>query len=77
MQCRLILWRGARHSGKTTAAGKLAEQARDEGFRVAGLLAPSIYVNGRLVLKRLNLLNLSSLMSSAPWSLPVTDGAGA
>jgi nucleoside-triphosphatase THEP1 len=48
MRCRLILWRGARHSGKTTAAGKLAEQARDEGFRVAGLLAPSIYVNGCL-----------------------------
>ena len=48
MRCRLILWRGARHSGKTTAAGKLAEQARGEGFRVAGLLAPSIYVNGCL-----------------------------
>jgi len=48
MQCRLILWRGARYSGKTTAAAKLAEQARDEGFRVAGLLALSIYVNGRL-----------------------------
>lgn len=48
MQCRLILWRGAKHSGKTTTAGKLAEQARDEDFRVAGLLAPSIYVNGCL-----------------------------
>ena len=48
MQCTLILWRGARHSGKTTAAGKLAERARDEGFRVAGLLAPAIYINGCL-----------------------------
>ena len=45
MQCTLILWRGARHSGKTTAAGKLAEQARDEDFSVAGLLAPAIYVD--------------------------------
>jgi nucleoside-triphosphatase THEP1 len=48
MQSRLILWRGARHSGKTTAAGKLAEQARNEDFRVAGLLAPAIYVDGCL-----------------------------
>lgn len=48
MQSRLILWRGARHSGKTTAAGKLAEQARDEDFSVAGLLAPAIYVDGCL-----------------------------
>jgi nucleoside-triphosphatase THEP1 len=40
---QLILWTGQKHSGKTTAAGKLVERARGEGFRVAGLLAPSVY----------------------------------
>jgi molybdopterin-guanine dinucleotide biosynthesis protein A/nucleoside-triphosphatase THEP1 len=48
MRCRVILWRGKKHSGKTSAAHKLVEQARAEGFHVAGILAPSIYNNGRL-----------------------------
>ena len=48
VQSKLILWSGARHSGKTTAAGKLAEVARKAGFNIAGLLAPSIYVDGNL-----------------------------
>jgi nucleoside-triphosphatase THEP1 len=46
---KLILWVGEKHSGKTTNAFKLAESVRNEGFSVAGLLAPSIYENGRLV----------------------------
>ncbi len=45
---KLILWTGEKHSGKTTSAFKLAESVRDEGFTVAGLLAPSIYEDGRL-----------------------------
>ncbi len=45
---RLILWRGAKHSGKTSSVSQLAERARNEGFCVGGLLAPSIYLNGRL-----------------------------
>jgi len=48
-QSKLILWNGARHSGKTTAAGEVAERARSEGFSVAGLLAPSLYRNGKLI----------------------------
>lgn len=44
----LFLWTGPKHSGKTTAAAKLAHAARQHGFRVAGLLAPSIYREGRL-----------------------------
>ncbi len=49
MQNKLVLWTGKKHSGKTTAAAKLAQAARAEGFAVAGLLAPSTYRNGRLI----------------------------
>ena len=48
-QDRLILWTGEKHCGKTTSAADLAQVAREEGFDVAGVLAPSIYNNGRLV----------------------------
>ena len=48
-QDRLVLWTGPKHSGKTTAAGELAVRARDEGLRVAGLLAPAVYECDRLV----------------------------
>lgn len=46
---KLILWTGEKHSGKTTSAFKLVESVRNEGFTVAGLLAPSIYEDGRLI----------------------------
>lgn len=46
---RLIFWTGARHSGKTTAAAKLAAQLHSEDFQVAGLLAPAVYKNDELV----------------------------
>ncbi len=49
MQNKLVLWTGKKHSGKTTAAAKLAQTARAEGFAVAGSLAPSTYRNGRLI----------------------------
>jgi nucleoside-triphosphatase len=45
---RFILWTGPKHSGKTTAAGDLARQARREGRGVAGLLAPAVHESGRL-----------------------------
>jgi nucleoside-triphosphatase THEP1 len=45
---KLILWTGEKHSGKTTGAFKLVESVRSEGFTVHGLLAPSIYEDGRL-----------------------------
>ncbi len=45
----LFLWTGPKHRGKTTAAARLARMAGQCGFRVAGLLAPSIYRNGHLV----------------------------
>jgi nucleoside-triphosphatase len=48
-QTKLILWTGEKHSGKTTSAFKLVESVRNEGFTVTGLLAPSIYEDGRLV----------------------------
>jgi nucleoside-triphosphatase len=44
----LFLWTGPRHCGKTTAAARLARMARRCGFRVAGLLAPSVYRDGCL-----------------------------
>jgi len=46
---KLILWVGEKHSGKTTSAANLAQTARDEGFNVAGLLAPSLYHDGKLI----------------------------
>ncbi len=45
----LFLWTGPKHSGKSTAAAKLAHAARQHGFRVAGLLAPSVYRDGHLI----------------------------
>ena len=46
---KLILWVGEKHSGKTAGAANLARTARAEGFNVAGLLAPSLYCDGRLI----------------------------
>lgn len=46
---KLILWTGEKHSGKTTSAANLAKITRDEGFNVAGLLAASIYSDGKLL----------------------------
>lgn len=48
MENILVLWTGKKHSGKTTAAAKLAQTACVEGFVVAGLLAPSTQRNGKL-----------------------------
>lgn len=45
----IILWVGPKHSGKTTSAARLLEAVRAEGFRVAGCLAPSVYVNDTLI----------------------------
>ena len=49
MMDRLILWVGEKHSGKTTALADLVRIARAEGFDVAGILAPSLYRDGRLM----------------------------
>lgn len=43
MEKRLVLWVGPKHSGKTTSVARLAQKAKNEGFNVAGLLAPSVY----------------------------------
>ncbi|MFC1635634.1 nucleoside-triphosphatase [Planctomycetota bacterium] len=48
-QDRLILWVGEKHSGKTTGVAGLVKVARAEGFNAAGVLAPSLYDNGRLM----------------------------
>jgi nucleoside-triphosphatase len=47
-QNRFILWTGPKHCGKTTSAEKLIRIAQAEGFKVAGLLEPSLYDNGEL-----------------------------
>ena len=46
---KLILFTGRKHSGKTTAANRLVRQVRSKGFSVAGLLAPAVYKDSRLV----------------------------
>jgi len=43
------LWTGPRHCGKTTSVTKLVQIARAEGFNVAGLLAPPLYRNSKLL----------------------------
>lgn len=47
-QPKLVLWVGPKHSGKTTAAGRLVARARRGGIAVAGLLAYSVYRGGEL-----------------------------
>lgn len=49
MCTRLILWTGEKHSGKTTTVANLVETVRESGFNVAGILAPSIYRDGKLI----------------------------
>ena len=49
IQDKLILWTGEKHSGKTTCVAGLVKAARAKGFNVAGILAPSLYRNGRLM----------------------------
>jgi len=49
MCTRLILWTGKKHSGKTTSVTNLGETVRESGFNVAGILAPSLYSNGKLI----------------------------
>jgi nucleoside-triphosphatase len=46
---KLILWTGQKHCGKTTSAANLVKIARDEGFNVVGLLAPSLYDGSELL----------------------------
>ena len=46
---RMVLWTGPRHSGKTTSVGALVGRARERGFEVAGLLAPAVYEDRRLI----------------------------
>lgn len=46
---RLILWTGPKHSGKTTTLSSLIYLARLKGITVAGILAPSVYIDNKLV----------------------------
>jgi nucleoside-triphosphatase THEP1 len=46
---KLVLWTGEKHSGKTTSVTHLVNIVREEGFKVAGLLAPSLYRDGKLI----------------------------
>lgn len=47
--CRLLLWTGPKHSGKTTTLTSLIYLARLKGITVAGILAPSVYIDDKLV----------------------------
>ncbi|MFW6159088.1 MAG: nucleoside-triphosphatase [Planctomycetota bacterium] len=67
----LILWVGAKHSGKTTAARRLADLARARGFRVAGLLAPAVYDADELAG-----FDLLDPATGARWPLARRDGPG-
>ncbi|NQU76453.1 MAG: DUF2478 domain-containing protein [Planctomycetes bacterium] len=54
----MILFAGPKHSGKTTAVGRIVERLRNEGFAVAGVLAPALYEEG--VLAGFDVLDLST-----------------
>jgi nucleoside-triphosphatase THEP1 len=45
----IVLWVGPKHSGKTTSATEMVENLRTGGHSVGGILAPSLYRDGRLV----------------------------
>jgi nucleoside-triphosphatase len=45
----IVLWVGPKHSGKTTTATEMVESLRSDGHSVGGILAPSLYRDGRLV----------------------------
>lgn len=47
--CNVVIWAGARHSGKTTTLVRLTEAARQNGISVGGFLAPSRYRQNDLV----------------------------
>jgi nucleoside-triphosphatase THEP1 len=47
-QNQCILWVAGKHSGKTTAAMQLTRRLQQQGCTVGGILAPSIYKDGRL-----------------------------
>jgi nucleoside-triphosphatase len=47
-EVNLVLWVGPKHSGKSTAVGRLIDRVVAEGFSVAGILAPAIYRDGIL-----------------------------
>lgn len=42
-KCRLILFVGEKHSGKTALLQRFAERLKKENFKIAGFIAPSIY----------------------------------
>lgn len=46
---QLILWTGPKHAGKTTKVLQLVEATRRKGLVVAGVVAPSVRRNDRLV----------------------------
>jgi len=46
---KVLLWTGPEHSGKTTTVAKLLHQACIAGKRVGGILAPSVWREGRLI----------------------------
>jgi nucleoside-triphosphatase THEP1 len=69
-QDRLILWMGERHSGKTTSVTKLVTIVRAEGLNVAGVFAPSLYHNGRLM--GFNILDLRN-GNRAPLARRIAD----
>ena len=43
------MWTGPKHSGKTTTLTSLIYLARLKGIAVAGILAPSVYIDDKLV----------------------------
>lgn len=44
----ILLWTGPKHSGKSSNAVRLIEKAKSQGLRVAGIIAPSKYKDGKL-----------------------------
>ncbi len=44
----ILLWTGAKHSGKTTGLREMIRLCRRAGLAVAGIVAPGVYENGAL-----------------------------
>ena len=44
----IVLWVGSKHSGKSSNAVRLVEKAKSQDLKVAGIIAPSRYKDGKL-----------------------------
>jgi len=71
---RAIIIYGPIGSGKTTTCLRLAEEIRDQGLKVLGLISPRVYEEGKLI--GYDLLNTSTMERRPLCRVPERAGGG-